>query len=59
MSASLYRCFPNTSVGEEPACKAGDTGGAVLIPGSGRSPAVGNGNPLQCSCPDNSMDRGA
>ena len=29
------------------------------IPGSGRSPGVGNGNPLQYSCPENSMDRGA
>ena len=35
---------------------AGDTG---LIPGSGRSPGVGNGNPLQYSCLENSMDRGA
>ena len=34
---------------------AGDTG---LIPGSGRSPGVGNGNPLQCSCLENSMDSG-
>ena len=30
-----------------------------LIPGSGRSPGGGNGNPLQCSCLGNSMDRGA
>jgi len=30
-----------------------------LIPGSGRSPGVGNGNPLQYSCLQNSMDRGA
>ena len=34
---------------------AGDTG---LIPGSGRSPGEGNGNPLQYPCLDNSMDRG-
>ena len=33
--------------GKEPACKAGNTG---LIPGSGRSPVEGNGNPLQYSC---------
>ena len=38
---------------------AGHTRDAGSIPGSGRSPGVGNGNPLQCSCPDNSMDRGA
>ena len=30
-----------------------------LIPGSGRSPGEGNGNPLQYSCPENPMDRGA
>ena len=35
---------------KEPACSAGDTGNVGLIPGSGRSPGVGNGNPLQYSC---------
>ena len=35
------------------------TGNAGLIPGSGRSPGVENGNPLQYSCLENSMDRGA
>ena len=39
---------------KESACNAGDLG---LIPGSARSPREGNGNPLQYSCPDNSMDR--
>ena len=29
------------------------------IPGLGRSPGGGHGNPLQCSCPENPMDRGA
>ena len=38
---------------------AGDTGDLGSIPGSGRSPGVGNGNPLQYSCLENSMDRGA
>ena len=38
---------------------AGDERGVGLIPGSGRSPRVGNGNPLQYSCLENSMDRGA
>ena len=38
------------------ACNAGDLG---LIPGSGRSPGEGNGNPLQNSCLENPMDRGA
>ena len=35
---------------------ARDTG---LIPGRGRCPGAGNGNPLQCSCLENSMDRGS
>ena len=39
-----------------PACKAGDLG---LIPGSGRFPGEGNGNPLQYSCLKNPTDRGA
>ena len=38
---------------------AGDAGDTGLIPGSGRFPEVGNGNPLQYSCLENSMDRGA
>ena len=42
--------------GKEFACSAGDTG---LIPGSGRSPGVGNSNPLQYSCLENPMNRGA
>ena len=36
----------------------GNAGGEVLIPGSGRSPGEGNGNPLQYSCLENPMDRG-
>ena len=48
--------FPRSSVGKESACSAGDLG---WIPGSGRSPGEGNGNPLQCSCLENPMDRGA
>ena len=40
--------------GKESACSAGDLG---LIPGLGRSPGEGNGNPLQYSCLENSMDR--
>ena len=38
---------------------AGDAGDVCLIPGSGRSPGIGNGNPLRYSCLENSMDRGA
>ena len=37
---------------------SGDARDMGLNPGSGRSPGVGNGNPLQYSCPENSMDRG-
>ena len=48
--------FPHSSVGKESACNAGDLG---LIPGSGRSPGGGHGNPLQYSCLENPMDRGA
>ena len=39
--------------------KAGDIRDSGLIPGLGRSPGGGHGNPLQCSCPENPMDRGA
>ena len=38
---------------------AGETGDARTIPGSGRPPGEGHGNPLQCSCWENSMARGA
>ena len=50
------RGFPHSSVGKESACNAGDPG---LIPGLGRSLGDGNGNPLQYSCMENSMDGGA
>ena len=42
--------FPGDSVGKETSCSAGDTEDASLIPGLGRSPGGGHGNPLQCSC---------
>ena len=48
--------FPHGSGGKESACQEGHLG---LIPGLGRSPAEGNGNPLQYSCLGNPMDRGA
>ena len=51
--------FSNGSVGKESACNAGDARNAGLIPGSGRSPGEGNGNPPQYSCLKNSVDRGA
>ena len=48
--------FPHSSVGKESACSTEDLG---LIPGLERSPGEGNGNPLQYSCLENPMDRGA
>ena len=51
-----FKGFPRSSVGKESACNAGDLGS---IPGSRRSPGEGNRNPLQYSCLENSMDRGA
>ena len=47
--------FPGSSDGKESPYNAGDPS---LIPGSGRSPGGGKGNPLQYSCQDNPMDRG-
>ena len=51
----MFRGFPDSSVGKESACSAGDPG---LTPGSGRSPGEGNGNPLQDSCLENPMNSG-
>ena len=51
--------FHGGSVIKSPPGNAGDTRDASLIPESGRSPGVGNGYPLQDSCLENSMDRGA
>ena len=50
--------FPNGSVGKTSTCNGGATGDVSSIPGSGRSPEVGNGNPPQYSCLENPMDRG-
>ena len=44
---------------KNPPANAGDIRDAGLIPGSGRSPGKGNGNPLQYSCLENPMGRGA
>ena len=52
----LLQGFPGGSDGKESACIAGDVG---YIRGSEGSPGEGNGNPLQDSCLENSMDRGA
>ena len=52
----MYNDFPGGSDGKASAYNAGDL---CSIPGLGRSPGEGNGNPLQYSCLENSMDRGA
>ena len=50
--------IPGGAVVKNPVANAGDTGDAGSIPGSGRSPGIENGNPLQYSCLGNPMDRG-
>ena len=55
-STSSSSDFPGGSDAKASAYNAGDLG---LIPGSGRSSGEGNGNPLQYSCLENPMDRGA
>ena len=52
----LYIHFPGGSDGKQSACNAEPQ---VQIPGLGGSSGEGNGNPLQCSCLENPMDRGA
>ena len=53
---TLYTIFPG---GSEVKVSASTTGDLGSIPGSGRSPGEGNGNPLQYSCLENPMDGGA
>ena len=53
---SLYGDFPGGTAVKNPPAKAGDTRDAGSFPGSERSPGVGNGNPLQYSWLENSMD---
>ena len=56
VKTSAERGFTGGSDGKESAYNAGDPGS---IPGTGRSPGEGHGNPLQYSCVENSMNRGA
>ena len=51
--------FPGGTSGKEPPANAGDMRDIGLIPGSGRSPGGGHGNPLQYSYLENPTDRGA
>ena len=55
-NAPILKGFPGGSGGKASARNAGDLGSIL---GSGRSPGEGNGNPLQYSCLENPMDRGA
>ena len=55
IKANCGMCFPGSSVVKNPLVNEGVMD---LIPGSGRSPGEGNGNPLQYSCLENPMDRG-
>ena len=56
MSSIYFTGHPWWLSGKESTCQAGDKGS---IPGSGRCPGEGNGNPLQYLCLGNPMDRGA
>ena len=56
VSPYLTLGFLGSSAGKESACSAGDPD---LIPGLGRSPGGGHGNPLRYSCLENFMDTGA
>ena len=51
--------LPRWLSSKEPACNAGDAGDMGSIPGLGRDPGEGNGYPLQYSCLENPMNRGA
>ena len=51
--------FPGSTAVKNPPVNAGDTGDPGSVPGSGRYPGEGNGDPLQYSCLGNTMDRGA
>ena len=58
-SSMHHMSFPGGRMVKTLPASAGNAGGAGSVPGSGRSPGGGNGNPLQYSCLENSMDRGA
>ena len=55
----LSSSFPGDAVVKNPPARAGDIGDKGSVPGSGRFPGEGNGNPLQYSCQDYPLDRGA
>ena len=55
----LHKVFSDDLVSKKSVCNVGNTGDSSSIPGSGRSLGGGNGKPLQYSCQENLMDRGA
>ena len=55
----MYRGFPDGFMVKNPPANAEDARDVGLIPGTGISPRAENGNPLQYSCLENFMDRGA
>ena len=52
----LRKCFPGGAVAKNPSANAGDARNVGLIPALGRSPEARNGNPLQYSCLENSIE---
>ena len=58
LSRAFFRASQVALVVKNPPATAGDVRDAGSIPGSGRSPGGGHGNPLQYSCLENPMDRG-
>ena len=59
VSVPFFKGFPVGSAVKNMPTSAGDTRHEGSVPGWGRSPGVGNGNPVQYSCLENSMGRGA
>ena len=59
ISYVVFLGLPRWRSSKESACNAGDAGDMSLIPGLGKCPREGNGNPLQYSCLGNFMNRGA
>ena len=55
----MFYEYPGGTMVKNVHAREGDSRDGGSIPGSGRSPGVGNGNPLQYSCLENLMDRGA
>ena len=56
---NLFAILCSSSVVKNLPASIGDAGDMGSIPGLGRSPGEGNDNPLQCSCLENPLDRGA